>query len=125
MKHGQGQRYSRIERPQSIVRRTHQHGPGLDSRGAATEGSAFGGQQPSVLPLSLLSLCFMKGDFIMQDKATNPGKTSRPEKNPLDAKTTYHIGNRSFVVEPVFKEESPDTLGSVLLRLMKSESEKL
>lgn len=43
-----GQRYSRIERPQSIVRRTHQHGPGLDSRGAATEGSAFGGQQPSV-----------------------------------------------------------------------------
>ena len=32
--HGQGQRYSRIERPQSIVRRTHQHGPGLDSRGA-------------------------------------------------------------------------------------------
>ena len=61
----------------------------------------------------------------MQDKATNPGKTSRPEKNPLDAKTTYHIGNRSFVVEPVFKEESPDTLGSVLLRLMKSENEKL
>ena len=60
-----------------------------------------------------------------QNKATNPGKTSRPEKNPLDAKTTYHIGNRSFVVEPVFKEESPDTLGSVLLRLMKSESEKL
>ena len=34
MTHGQGQRYSRIERPQSIVRRTHQHGPGLDSRGA-------------------------------------------------------------------------------------------
>ena len=67
----------------------------------------------------------MKGDFIMQDKATNPGKTRRPEKNPLDAKTTYHIGNRSFVVEPVFKEESPDPLGSVLLRLMKSESEKL
>ena len=26
--------YSNIERPQSIVRRTHQHGPGLDSRGA-------------------------------------------------------------------------------------------
>ena len=46
----------------------------------------------------------------MQDKATNPGKINRPEKNPLDAKTTYHIGNRSFVVEPVFKKESPDTL---------------
>ena len=38
---------------------------------------------------------------------------------------TYRFGNRAFVVESVFKEESPDTLGSVLLRLMKSESEKL
>ena len=61
----------------------------------------------------------------MNYKSTNSGKINRPEKNPLDAKTTYHIGNRSFVVEPVFKKESPDTLGGVLLRLMKSESEKL
>ena len=38
---------------------------------------------------------------------------------------TYRIGNRSFIVEPVFKEESSQTLGEVLLRLMKSESEKL
>ena len=38
---------------------------------------------------------------------------------------TYRFGNRLFVVESVFKEESPDTLGSVLLRLMKTEHEKL
>ena len=70
---------------------------------------------------------FIRSAFQVVDcpPLTTRGKTSRPEKNPLDAKTTYHIGNRSFVVEPVFKEESPDTLGSVLLRLMKSESEKL
>lgn len=37
---------------------------------------------------------------------------------------TYRFGNRAFVVEAVFKEESPDTLGSVLLRLMKAEHEK-
>lgn len=37
---------------------------------------------------------------------------------------TYRFGNRSFVVESVFKEKSPDTLGSVLLRLMKAEHEK-
>ena len=43
----------------------------------------------------------------------------------MKEKTTYHFGNRSFVVESVFKEESPDTLGSVLLRLMKAEHEKL
>ena len=43
----------------------------------------------------------------------------------LNEKTTYRFGNRSFVVESVFKEESPDTLGSVLLRLMKAENEKM
>ena len=41
MTHGQGQRYSRIERPKSIVRRTHQHGPGLDSRGAVPAAVRF------------------------------------------------------------------------------------
>ena len=45
-------------------------------------------------------------------------------KNPLEEESTYRIDNRSFIVEPVFKQESPDTLGSVLLRLMKAESEK-
>lgn len=49
----------------------------------------------------------------------------KPQANPLKEKTTYRFGNRSFVVESVFKEKSPDTLGSVLLRLMKSENEKI
>lgn len=43
---------------------------------------------------------------------------------PLNEQTTYRFGNRSFIVEPVFKEEGADTLGEVLLRLMKAESEK-
>ena len=42
--------------------------------------------------------------------------------NDLNEKTTYRFGNRSFIVEPVFKEETQNTLGCVLLRLMKSES---
>lgn len=50
-------------------------------------------------------------------------KAKNPEMLTLDS--TYRIGNRSFIVEPVFKEESSQTLGEVLLRLMKSESEKL
>lgn len=57
------------------------------------------------------------------DVDTNPEKTKNPEMLTLDS--TYRIGNRSFIVEPVFKEESSQTLGEVLLRLMKSESEKL
>ena len=61
----------------------------------------------------------------MQAKKINPEKTKNPEMLTLDS--TYCIGNRSFIVEPVFKEESSQTceLGEVLLRLMKSESEKL
>ncbi len=58
----------------------------------------------------------------MQDNSA----TVRSNKNnpPLNEKTTYRYGNRSFVVEPVFKEEGPETLGDVLLRLMKADSEK-
>ena len=60
----------------------------------------------------------------MQDHdSVSSGK--KPQENPLKEKTTYRFGNRSFVVESVFKEESPDTLGSVFLRLMKAEHEKL
>ena len=57
----------------------------------------------------------------MQDKNA-AGKTGAT-KQSLDEQTTYRFGNRSFVVEPVFQTESPDTLGSILLRLMKAESE--
>ena len=60
----------------------------------------------------------------MQDRnSVSSGK--KPQENPLKENTTYRFGNRSFVVESVFKEKSPDTLGSVLLRLMKDEHEKL
>ena len=59
----------------------------------------------------------------MQEKNA-AGKTGAT-KQSLDEKTTYRFGNRSFVVESVFKEDSPDTLGSVLLRLMKAENEKM
>ena len=71
----------------------------------------------------LIFLIFKKGDFTMQAKKTNPEKAKNPEMLTLDS--TYRIGHRSFIVEPVFKEESSQTLGEVLLRLMKSESEKL
>ena len=56
----------------------------------------------------------------MQEKRTKPGEKA---KHDLNEKTTYRFGNRLFVVESIFKEESPDTLGSVLLRLMKAEHE--
>ena len=57
----------------------------------------------------------------MQEK-TIAGKPGSSKKS-LDEKTTYRFGNRSFVVESVFQKECPDTLGSILLRLKKAESE--
>ena len=48
---------------------------------------------------------------------------SDPVKQTLDEKTTYRFGNRSFIVETVFRKDGPETLGSVLLRLMKADSE--
>lgn len=54
-----------------------------------------------------------------------PASQDVPKQNQeLLEQITYRFGNRAFVVESVFKEESPDTLGSVLLRLMKAEHEK-
>ncbi len=57
----------------------------------------------------------------MQDNSAAIRSNNNP---PLNEKTTYRYGNRSFVVEPVFKEEGPETLGDILLRLMKADSEK-
>ena len=57
----------------------------------------------------------------MQEK-TAAGKTGTSNKS-LDEKTTYRFGNRPFIIESVFQKEGPDTLGSILLRLMKAESE--
>ena len=55
-----------------------------------------------------------------------PASQDVPKQNQVQlAQMTYRFGNRAFVVESVFKEESPDTLGSVLLRLMKAENEKM
>ena len=54
-----------------------------------------------------------------------PASQDVPKQNQVQLEQmTYRFGNRAFVVEPVFKEESTDTLGSVLLRLMKAEHEK-
>lgn len=35
--------------------------------------------------------------------------------------TTYDFDKNAFVVEPVFKEQAAETLGTVLIRLIKSD----
>ena len=45
-------------------------------------------------------------------------KQSNMTVNSLEDKTTYEFDKNSFIVEPVFKTEKSQTLGTVLLRLM-------
>ena len=59
------------------------------------------------------------------NKTTLPEKKSKQAKNPpLDQETTYHVNGRSFIVQPVFKDDNANSLGEVLLRIMQSDCEK-
>ena len=59
------------------------------------------------------------------NKTTLPEKKSKQAKSPpLDLETTYHVNGRSFIVQPVFKQENANSLGEVLLRLMQADCEK-
>ena len=59
------------------------------------------------------------------NKTTLPEKKSKQAKSsPLDKQTTYRIDGRSFVVQPIFKQEKANSLGEVLLRLMQADCEK-
>lgn len=41
------------------------------------------------------------------NKTTLPEKKFKQAKSPpLDQETTYHVNDRSFVVQPVFKQEN-------------------
>ena len=55
------------------------------------------------------------------NKSEPPGASGR---NSLEKETTYTIKGNTFIVEPIFKEDSKNTVGSILMRLMQSDSEK-
>ena len=46
------------------------------------------------------------------------------DSNSLGATTKYNIGNKTFIVEPHFKESGEETIGTILIKMMKSESAK-
>lgn len=58
----------------------------------------------------------------MDSKTKNIQEEKTYKNNTEFAKTTtYDFDKNSFVVEPVFKEQATETLGTVLIRLMKSD----
>lgn len=58
----------------------------------------------------------------MDSKTSNIKEEKTYKNNTEFAKsTTYDFDKNSFVVEPVFKEQAKETLGTVLIRLIKSD----
>ena len=47
--------------------------------------------------------------------------TRKEKQEDLTQEQQYSIGRITFVVEPRFNDEAKETLGSILLKLMKSE----
>jgi len=42
-------------------------------------------------------------------------------RNDLEKPAAYNLTNKVFIVEPVFKQESRESLADVLIQLMKAE----
>ena len=65
----------------------------------------------------------------MEDTKSSACHKSEPPvasgHNPLEDISTYKVGGRTFIVEPLFKKSGDETIGTILLRLMKSDSEKI
>ena len=63
----------------------------------------------------------MKGAFVMGEPKLNNQEDIpvTSGQNPLENITTYTIKGKTFIVEPVFKEDSQETLGTILMRLMR------
>lgn len=47
------------------------------------------------------------------------------EHSRLDKTSTYKVNGKTFIVEPVFQTEGHDTLGTVLIKLMRADADQL
>ena len=43
-------------------------------------------------------------------------------RNSLEEIPTYQVGGKTFIVTPIFKESGRETLGAILMKLMKADS---
>lgn len=48
--------------------------------------------------------------------------TGVSDGNPLEHTATYTISGKIFIVEPVFQKDGKETIGTILMKLMQSES---
>ena len=58
----------------------------------------------------------------MKNKVVYMESNRASEAKSMKKVTTYMIDGKKFIVTPVFREDGRETLGSILMRLMKSEA---
>lgn len=51
-----------------------------------------------------------------------PGVSGR---NRLDKISTYKVDGKAFIVQPAFQTEGHDTLGTILIKLMRADADRL
>ncbi len=52
------------------------------------------------------------------EKRKPPGSSG---SNRLDKTSTYQVGGKTFVVEPVFRQDGNETIGTILVNLMRTD----
>ena len=49
-------------------------------------------------------------------------KFKKQKSNSIEDSSTYQVDGKVFIVTPVFRDEASETLGDILLKLMKTEN---
>ena len=49
-------------------------------------------------------------------------KFKKQKSNSIEDSSTYQVDGKFFIVTPLFRDEASETLGDILLKLMKSEN---
>ena len=102
------QRYSRVERPQSIARRTHQHGPGRDSRGAVPAAIRF-----CLFFIHSMVLYYERVNTMQNEKIAAPQMVRE-----------YKIGNTTYVVKSHSRPDATEDAVSKVKRLIRNDLRK-
>jgi hypothetical protein len=65
--------------------------------------------------------------IITKTAVSKPPKTRKPPTTSgktMNAPATYIIEGKTFIAEPVFRNEGQETIGTVLIKLIKNDCEK-
>jgi hypothetical protein len=70
----------------------------------------------------------LRGGVTVENLKTTDYKNNIPPgasgRNRLDKTSTYKGDGKTFIVEPVFQADGRDTLGTILMRLMKADADQ-